>query len=375
VQIAKDNRFTELVQTWETSEDGKHPFFQLLPGGMQSPEAWSNNESYYWRVRLRHERYVSASGSFDYGPWSSPMRFRLDSRDVDHPHLSTGVAAYMTPTFLWDRVEGAAGYVLEVDTDPGFSNPLLNVQTDATSYTPNELQGRPLAHGTEYFWRVAIRRTDDVLGDWTSPLTFTKSSVVPALLQPADGASVTGQPTFEWAPIFTPATDPRLATPRYRIVVQDGGGKVVLNEVTQATAYTPPAGKALSQGTWRWTVALLDANGQSGPYSPPRQFTRTYALPDPIGPPQGWQTGLAPTLAWTPVPNAAYYKVEYSTSETFASSTVVKTTNSRYTPTTALKSGVYYWRVQMFDADGNPGPLLTNQFLFGATVFLPLANR
>jgi hypothetical protein len=378
VQVARDNRFTDLVETrpWETFESKIHPFFQLLPAAMQPLAAYSNNETYYWRVRIRHERFVENKPDFyDYGPWSSPMRFKLDSRDVGSPHLSTGVAAYMTPTFLWERVEGAAGYVLQVDIDPGFNDPVVNIATDATSYTPTEAQGGRIEHSKQYFWRVAIRRDDDVLGDWTTPLTFTKSSVVPALVQPAETATITGQPTFEWSPILTPAADPRLAAPRYRIVVKDGGGAIALNEVTQATMYTPPIGKALPQGTWYWQVALVDANNKDGPFSAPRAFTIAYTLPAPVGSPQGAKTGLPPTLAWTPIPGAAYYKVEYSTNETFASSTSVKTNNSSFTPTAALKAGIYFWRVQMFDADDNPGPLITNQFLFGATAYLPIANR
>ena len=58
VQVARDARFTQLVETWESYETQVWPFFALLPASFQSKNAYEDNESYYWRVRIRHERYV-----------------------------------------------------------------------------------------------------------------------------------------------------------------------------------------------------------------------------------------------------------------------------------------------------------------------------
>ncbi len=378
VEIARDAGFTDIVDSWESIEGGTSFFFQLLPAAMQTTNAYGDNESYYWHVRIRHERFSAFNTDFfDYGPWSSPMRFKLDSRLPGSPHLSTGENAFMTPTFLWDRVEGAGGYALQIDNDANFASPLFSVQTDATSYTPNESFSVSMIPGAQYFWRVAIRRSDSVLGKWTTPMAFVRTSVAPALLAPDNGAQLLGQPTLVWTPILTPTTTARLATARYRLQVDNDNnfGSPWINETLQATMYTPPLGKNLDDGTWFWRVALVDAAGNTGPYSQPRQFTRRYELPVLVAPQTGAHTAYAPTMTWRPIDGAAYYKVTYATNESFTGGTSIYTDNASYTPTAALKGGIYYWRVQMYDDDGRAGPVLQSQFLFGWTVHLPLVKR
>ncbi|RIK28403.1 MAG: hypothetical protein DCC55_38720, partial [Chloroflexi bacterium] len=80
VQVARDTKFTDLVETWEISERSTSSFFPFLTSVFHSLNAYEDNESYYWRVRVRHERYTSLATQFDYGPWSPAMRIKLDSR-------------------------------------------------------------------------------------------------------------------------------------------------------------------------------------------------------------------------------------------------------------------------------------------------------
>jgi hypothetical protein len=377
VEVARDARFTDIVEPWETVEAQTSPYFQLLPAAMQTSRAYGDNESYYWRVRIRHERFNSLHSDFyDYSAWSPPMRFKLDSRLPGNPHISTGEDAFMTPTFLWDRVEGVAGYALEIDNDANFSSPLFSVHTDSTSYTPNENLSAALAPGVQYFWHVAIRRSDTILGHWTERMSFMRTSVAPLLIAPADGAQIFGQPTLVWTPILTPTVTPRLAAARYRLQVDNDNnfGSPAINETTQATMYTPVMGKNLADGTWYWRVALVDAAGRDGPFSLPRQFTRRYATPTLVAPAQGAQVNMAPTIVWQPIDGAAYYKVEYATNDTFRGSMSVYTDNSTYTPTAALKTGYYYWRVQMYDDDGKPGPELRGNFQYGWKIQLPIVH-
>ncbi len=377
VEVARDAKFTDKVETWETVETKTSFFFQLLPALMQTTKAYGDNESYYWHVRIRHERFGSAPDFFDYGAWSPPMRFKLDSRLPGNPSLTTGVDAFMTPTFQWDRVEGASGYAVQIDNDANFASPLLDVQTDLTSYTPTDLQFGTLAPGAQYFWRVAIRRSSNVIGRWTPTMAFTKSSVAPSLLSPENGAKLVGQPALIWSPILTPPVTPRLATPRYRLQVDDDSnfGSPWINEVTQSTSYTPPARKNLADGSWFWRVALVDATGKDGPFSAARAFTRSYTLPVVTAPQASARTSYAPMLAWQPIDGAAYYKVDYGTNDTFQGATSVLTDNTSYTPTAAMKAAQYYWRVQMFDDDGRPGPIARAEFIVGWTVSLPIVKR
>jgi len=61
---------------------------------------------------------------------------------------ATGIDSY--PTFTWQAVSGASQYRLEVATDAGFNNLVINAETDQLSYA-HELA---LNTSTTYYWRV-----------------------------------------------------------------------------------------------------------------------------------------------------------------------------------------------------------------------------
>mgnify|MGYP005835586671 CR=1 FL=1 len=360
VEVARDAFFTDRVDSWETYESRTSWFFALLPATFQPTKAYNDNESYYWRARVRHERYnPSYAQYYDYGPWSPPIRFKLDSRQVTNAALSTGDLAQRTPTFIWDRVEGASGYTLQVDNDANFSSPLINQATDATSYTPEEMSSTRAMVDGQYYWRVAMRRSRDVIGHWTAPMTFTKSSLWPQPLGPSLSDVVAEQPTFMWAAVLTPTVQPRVAAPSYRVQWSSDPNFSVSPRTfdTDATSFTPPKTQGLADGTWYWRVAIKDGNGWVGPYSPPLQFYKEYRPPVLLSPAQGSRSVGIPTFAWEPLAGAAYYEIEVANNPLFNSPVVsVRTDNARYTPVQRLEDGVYYWRVRMFDADSKPGP-------------------
>lgn len=381
VQIARDERFTDIVETWDTWESflpgQRYRTFTLLPATFQSLNPYANNESYYWRVRVRHEIYApSPRTDFDYGPWSPPMRFRLDSRQVGNPRLSTADNALMTPTFLWDRVEGAAGYTIQIDDDANFSSPLIHQAADATSFTPTDVSN-PLLPGVQYYWRVVMRRSGTVVGRWSEAMTFTKSSLWPEPIAPADGAVIDRQPTLQWRAVLTPTALPRLTAPAYRLQIADNPtfSSVQLDVTTQATSYTPPKGRSLADGVWYWRVAFVDGSGKLHPFSPPQRFTKTYPLASLLEPAQGESTGEAPIFRWTPIDGAAYYRLEYADNSSYNRSTAVQTDLTTYVPVKKLSNSTYFWRVQMFDADRNPGPLIEGRIFVGYKTFLPVITQ
>ncbi len=360
VQVARDAQFTDIVENWEAIETRTYSYFTWLPTTFQSKLAYANNESYYWRVRPRHERYDGSK--FDYGPWSQPMRFKLDSRLVGNPQLSTGVDAFMTPTFTWDRVEGAASYAIQIDDDSNFSSPLVDLATDATSFTPSG--STSLLAGTQYTWRVVMRRSSSIIGFWTDAMTFTKTSVWPTTISPVAGSGLSRQPTLRWSPILTPTVTPRLAAPSYSVQIANNTAfnKPKINLSTQSTTFSPAKSQNLSDGTWYWRVALVDGNNKIGPYTPPQPFTKEYPSPTLIEPSPDKVVGALPTFAWHPIDGAAKYKVEYANNSSFNSSTTVTTDLTRFTPTKTFPYSTYYWRVQMIDVDGNAGPLVGQRF-------------
>ncbi|MBW7882989.1 MAG: hypothetical protein H3C34_10185 [Caldilineaceae bacterium] len=376
IQVARDARFSDVVETWETYESQTSPYFGFLPSTFQSENEYGDNESYYWRVRIRHEKF-ELTGAFDYGPWSPAMRFKLSSRPVGNPTLSTGVAAFMTPTFTWDRVQGASGYKIQIDNDANFSSPIVDEGTDATSFTPVEggLNDVLLA-GSQYYWRVAMRRSKAVVGQWSPTQTFVKTSVAPTPILPTQNMTVTGQPTFQWSVVLTPTDTPRLATPQYHLQVDDDPtfGSPLINISTQSTSFTPVKGKTLADGLWYWRVAIQDARGKDGPFSAPVTFGKQYLLPQLIFPASGGAASGIPPFSWGSVPGAAYYELKIANNDSFTGATRVTTPNTTFTPTSNLKYGRYYWRVQMFDQDKNSGPVIARYFDFGYVIMLPVVQ-
>jgi hypothetical protein len=345
-----------------------------MPTAFQSRLAYANNESYYWRVRMRHERYTSKAADFDVGPWSPPMRFKLDSRQVGNPQLSTSDDVFMTPTFTWERVEGASGYTIQIDDDANFSAPMIDQATDATSFTPQETQSTAaLSPGTQYYWRVAMRRSNMVIGHWTDAMIFTKTSFAPEPIALANSATFDQQPTLQWSAVLTPSAQPRLAAPAYRVQIANNSAfnPLELEETTESTSYTPPKGKTIADGVWYWRVAFVDANNKLHPYSPTRSFTKSSPLPALLRPAQGENTGEAPIFTWAPVNGAATYKIEYADNSSYNKSTSVTTEATAFVPTKVMTSSPYFWRVQMFDADRNPGPLVEGRFTAGFNIYLP----
>ena len=186
--------------------------------------------------------------------------------------------------------------------------------------------------------------------------------------------TLTDQPTLLWTAVLTPAANPRLATPRYRVQIDDDPnfGLPDINEIVEATAYTPPKGESLADGNWHWRVALYDAANNTGPYSQPQTFAKQYLPVNLITPTIGSTTGTLTPFVWTPIPGAAFYRYTVADNETFVRATTVDTPNCTFTPTNDLVHGLYYWHVQMFDQDRNPGPTVGGKFVLGRTLYLPL---
>jgi hypothetical protein len=143
---------------------------------------------------------------------------------------------------------------------------------------------------------------------------------------------------------------------------------------TQATSFAPVAGQNLADGVWYWRVAFVDANNKVGPYSPVQSFTKEYPLPQLQWPMQGGVLTGAPTFRWAATEGAAYYWLEYADNSNYNSSTKVTTDLTEHTPVKKLNTTTYYWRVKMYDADRNPGPLIEGRFDLRNLVFLPVVT-
>jgi methionine-rich copper-binding protein CopC len=81
---------------------------------------------------------------------------------------ATGVSA--SPRLAWEAVAGAAGYLVQVATDEGFTSKVFVAQV-----TDVQQQLRGLAAGSVYYWRVQAY-TNDTTSPWSEVGTFTTGS-------------------------------------------------------------------------------------------------------------------------------------------------------------------------------------------------------
>ncbi|MEJ5197810.1 MAG: hypothetical protein WHX53_02695 [Anaerolineae bacterium] len=318
----------------------------LAPASHTTLDDILGDNSYYWRVRPVYDNQGTKRGA-----WSVGSRF--ERAGFVAQNLRTSVT-FATPTFSWDMVEGATGYDLQVDNDPGFGLPAISETTTRNFFTPKQT----LQQGT-YYWRVRVRRRNNVANDWTAAQTLDLALPTVAGLTTIPAGEARRAPTFCWTPLLaTHNGTPVLAAYKYRLQTSlDPNFSAAFETAdTEQPCWTPTRG--YTDGTYHWRVALIDGDGRLGPYSPAITVTKQYTAPTLLGPAQGSVLAETPTFFWEPVLGAAKYKLETSLYPTFSPTYESATTvNARYTPTRRYDMGkTYYWRVAMVDKDGRQGP-------------------
>jgi len=129
-----------------------------------TPTAGLPDENYSWKVRARD----AANNVSDYSPaWT----LLIDTVPPDIPTLQSPADGTITndntPMFDWSDVADAVQYRLQVDNDPDFSSPEINVLVASSTYTPTaELADE------NYSWRVQARDSANNWSPWSSVWTL-----------------------------------------------------------------------------------------------------------------------------------------------------------------------------------------------------------
>jgi hypothetical protein len=329
------------------------------------------DNTYYWRMRTN---YKDAIGYY-LGAWSQGSRFE---RKGFVPDNLTESVTFATPTFSWDRVEGAASYGLEVDDDPSFGSPAVSVGTSENTYTPTGT----FYNGT-YYWRVRAQRYGNIWNEWSQTQSFTLALPYPTNLRPNDPAKsnvLNYAPTFCWDPLIQSDAQgiPVLAAYRYHIQVSKGD-PTFSNRYdeydTEQTCWTPTKGYADADKCY-WRVAMYDGNNILGDYTPAAEFTKQYPVTTLVSPLSG-QVSSPPRFVWTPVAGASQYRFEASLYPTFQPLfDQIVTNETTYTPSSKFENfQVYYWRVAIIDYNGNLGPYTGSTVLTGYRISLPFIKK
>jgi len=149
LQVARDIKFNDLIISKDSIETTYYEVKNLLP-----------KTTYFWRVRASN---IDGTSS-----WSQVWIFQTGSPVpiLRYPENQ----AYQVPlevTFLWDSLDNATSYFLQVSTDETFNQLIQsidNIPTNSQNVTGLQLN-------TIYYWRVRAK-FGDIDGDWSDMWSF-----------------------------------------------------------------------------------------------------------------------------------------------------------------------------------------------------------
>jgi len=334
LQIATDSSFTNLV--FEQAN---------IISTSQTVNGLANGTTHFWRVR--------ASNSAGEGAWSTVWKFTTIFAKPTTPTLlspndsATGIAT--SPTFLWNAVNGATSYRIQISLDTSFINPVVD-QSGITSSTVNAIN---LSANTKHFWRVNAANNAGT-SDWSSVWNFTTAlnpPSPPALVSPNDNAiEISKDTTLVWNAVPDAAS--------YRIQLspdQTFASRIYDSSVTSVSINV--YGLA-SNVKYFWRVNATNVSGTSN-WSSVWNFTTKVATPTTptlISPIDNSTNILLPAaLTWNASANATSYQLQVSLNPFFTTPIVdqVGITTTSFSSTGLLNDTKYYWRVNAMNAGGS----------------------
>jgi len=339
VLVSKDANFSNIVD---------YAFTQIpaySPRSSQRPTTYSDETTlYYWAV-------LPATGLNGSGAVGNPLSaaastFQKQSLPPAQTSPADGALLTDQPVFRWSPVEGARRYRFQIAQEPTFANPIEDVTTASTSYTPFTVHPAD----TTLYWRV---RADDenLIGlTWSSVRTFQRRLPTP-VIPPGNPTIGDFTPLFSWSNV-TGASG-------YTFAMDGPGGEHQEwpgNRLTTASFIY-----LFGPGIWRWRVRAefpkLPSGVVTGPWSPYVPFTRTLAEPS------GSRTSVSGNhvlLSWDWKLGAKDYRVQISQTPDFSTTLEdVTTDNTSYAPLLThpfyANGGTFYWRVAARDKAFNVG--------------------
>ncbi len=304
------------------------------------------NGLYYWKV-VAHNSASNVIATSSVRTFTKQVAVALaDPMD----------AAFLVndPTLQWAPVPGADRYRLTVSTSPSFANTYDTIVTDYTAYTPYAAGARDVYLNGVYYWKVAAQDSASNVIATSEARHFAKQQPLP-LNGPHDGATLLGDPTFDWARL--------LGIHHYRLAVSTSPSfatvyDTVSTDYTCYTPYTAGARDVYLNGVYYWRVTAQDSASNVIATSEAYRLTKTLAVPV-FSPADGAVLDTTPDFVWGQVTGADRYRLVVSTNPTFASTYDAVSTDyntySPYTPGTkdVYADGDYYWKVEVRDSASN----------------------
>jgi len=295
---------------------------------------------HYWRV----------SGVDADGHVGQPSGYRTFTKVIDPPVLVLPAVdeTISIPTMVWEAVDGAAYYKVELSLVETFNPIEATYTTYNTSVTPVDA----IPYKT-YYWRVSGVDADDHVGNsnWRKFILIAPSDasdLKPQLITPADTATITADPNFSWTRV--------VGADHYNLIVSTYADFHATYDsvLTDYNSYTPTIADspdAYPNDTYYWKVEARTTGGSVIGTSGARSFTKQEGLPL-LAPGDGAILYTDPTFQWNQIIGAHHYNLVVSEYADFhATYDSVLTDYNSYTPTIAdspdaYPNGTYYWKVE-----------------------------
>lgn len=282
----------------------------------------------------------------------------------------------LTTALLWDTVQYANTYQVQISQDTGFSSSVLdsaNIVLNTINVPSGTLQNNEI-----YYWRVRASNPG-ATGNWSSRFSFRTIVALPNapnLLLPPNGASnVPLNPLFDW--------DSTSPADYYRLqATVDSTFSSVQIDITGITQSMLQLTNPQLQNNFRyyWRVNATNAAG-TGIWSSVFNFTTVFGIPAPptlLSPPNG-ATGvsLTPLLDWADDISVTSYRLQIAQDSLFNS--ILKDTTGFTVSQVQIQSGLlenfrwYYWRVRTTNSIGTGDWSLV--FRFRTVLGIPAAPQ
>jgi large repetitive protein len=333
-----------------------------IVGTRYSPPVTLGNDQYWWRVRP----YDAAGNFLD---WAVVSIWTFQRHWPDQPVLNYPIDEQIVSDpvyFQWQAVPHASSYTLEMHTAADFepAEDIIRCTTVNTTFVPRVKDNCWPGAANSYYWRVVANDaprnpavvTDKIVSQ-VEHFHYLPPVVNMATATPANGSSV-AVPTLRWNPV------PNAAKYRVFLIALDGGAGAFdpAGVPVSGTSYTPRTKLTVGK-SYRWWVQTISSTSRNGSIFPPEaQNTFTViAQPDPVAltpeptaPASAAAVVRFPTLQWTPVVNATFYKIGIRPANSVQAFTELAThfpyPAGEDTTTTYLQTGTYEWEVYAFNA-------------------------
>jgi len=305
-------------------------------------------------------------------PYSDWMNFTIAGVTVAPlaPLSPTGtVSGVMKPNFTWSTYPGATSYYLAVYSNAAAAYLILD--TVATSYCSAAHCTYPspidLANGT-YKWKVLANLSGGARTPFSSFMNFSITGLTlpvppypPTPISPSSTVTTTHRPTIQWSQV------PNAVFYRLGVLHTPTNSYTILLNVYPACSdgvcsYSHPT-IDLPNGNYQFKVLARNASGMTA-YSSWMNFSVNCNLP--VAPvlvaPSGTTSTDKPTFQWKPVSGATKYRLAVYSLDTSSYPILTYVYPSActgslcsYTPTTALASGGYKFKMLTYNTYGASG--------------------